>query len=366
VGYYYYLNDQYFTANGIDPVDAMYYKNAQQTVANLISSGWTVLGSSRAADYSATPDGVDRWAGSDYEAVLGPGGGGQAWFALQSPAGFQVVILAHGGGGNSRNAHYISMNGFASGGVWRSSPVNQATRPQDLLSLPDSGREIGVEFTIRSPQSITVGAVRHFVVRDDGKGYIWVGRVSTDTPTDYQVGDFLALVHITQPVAGDTNPYLIHNAVSFDAFQSAAEPSSEQYPFFGRIGANVIKHGIVILGPATTSTFLEDAPQGPEPFDNVDLVFPFAVYSNQLGGLVRWAVSDLMVVRRYNTDSSQVAFGTSWNNGALKSAGTWALPWHAPGAPGGTARVLPLIAIEAPSGSGSSAAQSFNLGLETS
>lgn len=350
-----------FGSSAGSTADEHVWADANGIVTNLKLSGWITLGSyiisdSAVVHQSLTADGFDWWDGTSQ---LQGDGGGVAWHVLQSPAGIEMVITAEPGGGNAKIFWFFSMNGFSSAGLgsaWRGHDGFTSTRPNDIASSPAYGREFGARVNDRGHPAVTP-----MIVRKDGKGFIWHRRASD--AGDAWEGSWAGLHIITSPVAGDRNPYVM--TTLFDNLNisstNGGRPSAVGLNcIYGRIDTHVVHHEIVEIGGVTTTVYPDDTVAGTV-FGNEE-VYPIAIYSDELGGFVRWTLSDVYRIRS-TPGGAKWPYGTTFNNGTFMVVGNQVIPWNVPTVDN-PAVIMPFSAFPPPQGAGMGFLKAFNLGME--
>ncbi len=206
------------------------------STAPWVTRGSSCNGSSGTA-FSATPDGVDRWAGKSV-GQASTGGAQTIWHVLENTVSGLQLIVSYAGATSSLGMQFVfSMNKFESAGVWRAGGTSTSLRPTDTASTPAAGREIASVITA----AIVTGSLgpqiyRYNVVnRDDGKGAYWYYFPDSlgSAVTLSMAGGFFPF---TNPQT-ETNPYMLYN---------------------GNYGSLSSNNGVLVHeSPSTTTAFMQ-------------------------------------------------------------------------------------------------------------
>ncbi len=206
----------------------LWWEFAKRLIAELKAHGWTTRGSSRmgtaGTNFSATPNGVDYWAGASVAQVskVTNDGDQRVWHVLQNTlTGLQFCIEVLPRTEGFR--FIVSVNKLESAGAWRGGGTDANTRPTDLVSTPAAGREVSTAFASYSGSlfdgadytaNATAGYRFSFVIRQDGKGfyaYYWPMPLfwpwNTASVETFACGVCPALA--SSPDINSLNPYLV-------------------------------------------------------------------------------------------------------------------------------------------------------------
>lgn len=200
-------------------------------------SPWVTRGSSRNGTsgivFSATPDGVDHWAGRTQTEAASVGN--PVWHVLQNVAtGHQVCLLLGTTSGPASSITVVfSLNKLEAAGAWRGGGTSTALRPTDTVSTPAAGRELNTNAGSLTPQSLS-NEYFHLFNRKDGRGFytMLVRDVTPDASSDGYYGGYFPF---NSPFSGDANPYLAFSGNN--AFTNAVLPfnTNSNGNFVGRL-----------------------------------------------------------------------------------------------------------------------------------
>jgi hypothetical protein len=182
----------------------------RDTVAYLKSLGYTTRGSSINGTsgnlFSATPDGVDHWAGLDATQARGASQNTAVWHVLENPTtGHQVCLNLTVT--TSAVTVVFAQNKFENAGVWRGGGTSAAVRPADTTSSPAVSRECATgAIALTAPSGATVFRLS-VLVRRDGKGFYSYYHPDSGAVAVNQ-SSAMGTFPMTQVKTGEVNQYM--------------------------------------------------------------------------------------------------------------------------------------------------------------
>jgi hypothetical protein len=304
----------------------------------MATAPWVTRGSScdgsLGTAFSATPDGVDRWAGKSIGQAAFNVGIRTVWHVLENTVTGLQVCIVYGAVNSQSSAVVFSLNKFETGGAWRGGGSSANVRPTDTVSSPAAGREITHVNNAPAVSGTGVPQVFRFncLNRDDGKGfyaYYFPDSGATSITFSLVYGCF----PVTAPQTED-NPYLLL-ATSYGSLTSpsisstpGSLPSAYTQPnLIGRKGAAGTLITYYLLQPSSVpSNFLFGTTQvnDLDPVLAAYPMFPGVAWSDMPAGGAhfRAGLPDL-----YQADTALSPDLNTWNSKAHIQIGFLAFPY---------------------------------------
>jgi hypothetical protein len=348
------------TAASYASFDDLVWQTSKLYAAFLKSNGWTTIGSSKIAGFSATPDGVDHWNGTTYLAAFS--GVDKVWHVLENTlSGNQVCLEVNGGGGNAAFRITFSYNKFNASGVWRNAgSVTYKQRPVDITSTPASGREFGSQYKTDLWPSGSANSRIFFWTRFDGLALGIANRYAATANTS-TAGGMLWINKLTHQPETDTNPFvMLHNTnggAGFGGTNYLQTTPTTNERVVGRIDTSIVFFSTVSVSELSGDVmdFIVA-----DPFTSGEIEVPIITWTPTSPKYVRMSIRDLYRVR------AGLSYGLTFNGLDRIVIGNFSFPWDTLTQINSGADVVstvtPLTAFT--SGISGSIPKSFNLGLE--